>query len=136
MKWGMNAIGYDDWFVNVQFCFQWSPVISGDGHCAGMSNPLCANVGEYTGRYRDDSDKNSQGCLMQWKLSVPVDAPEWIQTVQICYEWFTDDNRGQCGGKADGLTCAVANTFTATYTDNTGIGGGRCNMRWKLSNGT
>lgn len=69
---------------------------------------------------------------MQWKLSVPVDAPEWIQNAKFCYQWYTDDDQGQCGGKPNGFNCAIANSFTTSYSDHTNIRAGGCYMRWKI----
>ncbi|VDI21085.1 Hypothetical predicted protein [Mytilus galloprovincialis] len=98
----------------------------------GVENDLCATVNNVTDFYRDDTDSTSKGCQMQWKLSVQDDAPEWIQNVELCYEWYTDDNQGQCGGVTNGTSCAIVNSFTAPYIDHTTGSGGGCYMRWKI----
>ncbi|CAG2221305.1 unnamed protein product [Mytilus edulis] len=133
MRWGIESVGYDNWFDNVQICFRWSAVGSGSDQCGqGVDNDLCATINDFTNYYRDDTDSTSKGCQMQWKLSVPIDSPQWIQNTQFCYEWYTNDNQGQCGGVFNGVSCAIANSFTAPYIDHTAGSGGGCYMRWKI----
>ena len=57
------------WFRdNTELCYKWRA--DGDGgQCgAGEPNELCAHVGQYTLAYRDDTDRRSGGCRMQWGL--------------------------------------------------------------------
>lgn len=132
MRWGIESVGYDNWFDNVQICFRWSAIGSGVDQCGqGVENGLCAIVNNFTDFYREDTDSRSKGCQMQWKLSVPDDAPESIQNVELCYEWYTDD-KGQCGVVTNGTSCAIVNSFTAPYVDNTTRSGGGCYMRQKI----
>ncbi|XP_076070486.1 perivitellin-2 67 kDa subunit-like [Mytilus galloprovincialis] len=136
MRWGIMSYGYEDWFRNVKICYKWWP--DGDGgQCGGgASRLLSANVNSYTGYYRDDTDRRSGGCRMQWMLSVPSNAPLWMQNAELCYEWYPDGNGGQCGGGASRHLCARSNSYTAPYRDDTDRRGGGCQMRWgiKLNN--
>merc|ERR550532_2205061 len=87
------------------------------------ASPLC---------YRDDSDKRSGGCQESWMLKVPTDAPVWLLNTQLCFNWCADGDGGQCGGGANTLLCARANTWTSYYRDDSDHGGGGCQMRWSL----
>ena len=76
-RWTCGINGYDCapfeptplWFTqNTELCFQWRP--DGDGgQCGGGADrELCAQVGSQTAYYRDDTDRRSGGCRMQWKV--------------------------------------------------------------------
>lgn len=57
------------WFTHdTQLCYKWRP--DGDsGQCGGgVPHELCAHVGQHTTFYRDDTDRRSGGCRMQWKI--------------------------------------------------------------------
>ena len=72
------------WFsTNVKICYRW--YADGDGgQCGGGADKLlCAEVGSYTPEYRDDTDNRGGGCRMSWMLTVPVDAPQWLDNVQL-----------------------------------------------------
>ena len=123
-----------DWFRdNVQVCYQW--FADGDGgQCGGGADQtLCAGVGNFTAEYRDDTDNRGGGCRMSWMLSVPVDSPQWLRDVQLCYHWFADGNGGQCGGGVGTELCAQANSWTTIYRDDTDNRGGGCQMAWQIT---
>ncbi|CAG2221304.1 unnamed protein product [Mytilus edulis] len=131
MRWSIESVGYGSWFNNVKICYHWISAVGYGRDPCGVGE-TCASVGTPTNYYRDDTDNMSKACQMQWMLSVPVDAPEWIQNAQLCYQWYTDDDKGQCGGEANGSYCAIANTFTSFYSDHTNENAGGCYMRWKI----
>ena len=121
------------WFsTNVKICYRW--YADGDGgQCGGGADELlCALVGSYTPEYRDDTDNRGGGCRMSWMLTVPVDAPQWLDNVQLCYIWYPDGDGGQCGGGVGRELCARANHWTAYYRDDTDNRGGGCRMAWEL----
>ena len=120
------------WFYQTQLCYQWRP--DGDGgQCGGgVPRKLCAYVGSKTQFYRDDTDRRSGGCRMQWAILSP-NAESWFKNVQICYRWYADGNSGQCGGGAPASQCASIGKFTQEYRDDTDRRSGGCRMSWKLS---
>ena len=69
---------------------------------------------------------------MSWMLTVPVDAPQWLDNVQLCYIWYPDGDGGQCGGGEGRELCARANHWTTYYRDDTDNRGGGCRMAWEL----
>ncbi len=101
-------------------------------HGGGAPSEMCAPVGSFTQEYRDDTDKRSGGCRMSWMLSVPNNSPQWLRDVQLCYHWYPDGDGGQCGGDVARDLCAVANTWTSYYCDDTDRRSGGCRMSWEL----
>ncbi|XP_071126454.1 perivitellin-2 67 kDa subunit-like [Mytilus edulis] len=121
-----------DWFRNTRLCYNWYP--DGDGgQCGGgAARQLCANVNQWTGYYRDDTDRRGGGCRMRWGI-MSNGYDDWFRNVQICYKWWPDGDGGQCGGGASRLLCANINSYTGYYRDDTDRRGGGCKMQWKLS---
>ena len=63
--------GIPSWFYQTQLCYQWRPDGNG-GQCGGgVPWKLCASVGSKTQYYRDDTDRRSGGCRMQWGIFSP-----------------------------------------------------------------
>ena len=93
---------------------------------------MCADVGSFTQEYRDDTDLRGGGCRMSWMLSIPSSSPYWLTKARLCYDWYADGNGGQCGGGAAQKLCAIANTWTAYYRDDTDRRSGGCRMAWGL----
>ena len=135
MSWGIMSWGrYPSWFKSVQLCYRWYP--DGDGGQCGGGAPreMCASVGSYTQYYRDDSDRRGGGCQMSWRLKVPSSAPLWLKNAKLCFYWYPDGDGGQCGG-GGGISrhlCAVANSWTRYYRDDTDRRGGGCRMSWGI----
>ncbi|XP_064650343.1 perivitellin-2 67 kDa subunit-like [Lineus longissimus] len=133
MSWGIQSTLYPPWFRQVQVCFRWYP--DGDGgQCGGgAARNLCAPIGSYTPFYRDDTDRRGGGCRMSWRIVVPVSAPLWMKTTRLCYEWYPDGDGGQCGVSGTPRSmCALANSWTPYYRDDTDRRGGGCKMRWGI----
>lgn len=121
-----------DWFSRqTQLCYDWAA--DGDkGQCEAASNPLCANINDHTGDYRDDSDNRSGGCQMRWGIISP-NSPDWFKDVQICFKWYADGDKGQCGDHSGrGEVCASVGSFTPSYRDDTDNRSGGCRMSWRL----
>ena len=126
-------VGVPSWFYQTQLCYQWRPDGSGVGQCgAGEPRKLCSHVGRNTQYYRDDTDRRSGGCRMQWGIISP-NAQPWFRSVKICYRWYADGDGGQCGGGAPKLLCANVGSFTQEYRDDTDSRSGGCRMSWMLS---
>ena len=119
-------------FPSTQICFHW--YADGDGgQCGGgAARTLCAPVNKATPSYRDDTDGRGGGCRMQWKLVVPESAPTWALNVELCYFWYPDGDGGQCGGGAARHLCALANSWTSYYRDDTDGRGGGCRQSWGI----
>lgn len=119
------------WFNLTQLCYKWRP--DGDGgQCGGgVGRELCAVVGSSTTYYRDDTDRRSGGCRMQWGIRSPY-SPAWFRNVKICYRWYADGDGGQCGGGAATELCAAVGHFTSEYRDDTDRRSGGCRMSWRL----
>jgi hypothetical protein len=133
MAWGIQSAHYPSWFSQVQVCFRWYPDGNG-GQCgAGVARNLCARIGSYTTYYRDDTDRRSGGCQMSWRIALPSNAPLWMKTARLCYEWYPDGNGGQCGvAGTPRMMCALANAWTQYYRDDTDRRNGGCRMRWGI----
>ena len=136
MSWGIIPLtnSRPSWFNSVQLCYRWYP--DGDGGQCGGGAPreMCASVGSYTQYYRDDSDRRGGGCQMSWRLKVPSSAPLWLKNAKLCFYWYPDGDGGQCGG-GGGISrhlCAVANSWTRYYRDDTDRRGGGCRMSWGI----
>lgn len=132
MRWGLFSSGYDDWFRNVKICYKWAAGGNRDQCGVNIPNTLCGSTNSYTRYYMDDSDDRAHGCKMQWMLSVPSNAPLWMQNAEICFEWYPDNDIEQCGGGAQRKLCARANSFTTVYLDDTDDRRGGCQMRWGI----
>ncbi|XP_014669680.1 PREDICTED: uncharacterized protein LOC106810747 [Priapulus caudatus] len=125
------------WFrQQTQFCFRWHP--DGDGgQCGTGSEPreICANTGQQTAVYRDDTDGRGGGCQMSWGIVSPHSS-SWFKAVQVCYRFYADGNAGQCHtGSVTGRVyefCAPVGQFTSSYRDDTDGRAGGCRMSWKL----
>lgn len=118
--------------ITVQVCYRWQT--NGDGRqCNGMANgEYCAPVNSYTTFYRDDTFKLAGGCQMSWRLVVQDSAPAWAHNIQLCFDWFAQQDGYQCGQGASYNLCALANQWTAYYLDDTDNRKGGCYMRWSL----
>ena len=131
MQWGIISPNSPSWFSDhVQLCYTWY-ADGNAGQCGGGApTEMCAQVGSFTEKYRDDTDGRSGGCNMAWKLSIPHNSPEWLQSAKLCYTW-----RGgsQCGGSGTpNELCAYANRYTNYYRDDTDSRSGGCDMSWSL----
>lgn len=148
MQWGIVAVGYEDWFKNVKICFKWRAKNEKYAQdCGkGKAGSYCAKVNSFTSNYTDDTNMltniYANGCYMQWMLSVPPNAPLWIQTSKMCM-WYSAKrvatNRSYNGG--DGCyfsghkrvpICAYANQYTNEYLDNTTGYSLYCQLQWGI----
>ncbi|XP_076352890.1 perivitellin-2 67 kDa subunit-like isoform X1 [Tachypleus tridentatus] len=132
MSWGIVTSEAPTWFKQVKICYRWYP--DGDGgQCGGgVGRLLCASVKTWTTYYRDDTDRRGGGCRMSWKLEIPESSPLWLKNAKLCYYWYADGDGGQCGGGVDQHLCAVANSWTTYYRDDTDRRGGGCQMSWGI----
>lgn len=138
MGWAIKSPYSDPWFQQVQICFKFLADGGSPQQCNGVNQRnheyvRCAEVGQYTPYYRDDTDGRGGGCRMSWKLNVPSNAEPWARRMQLCYEWYPDGDGGQCGGGAARKLCARAGFWTPFYRDDTDGRGGGCRMSWQLS---
>ena len=133
LSWGITSTGQEDWFNQVQICYRWQPH-GGDGQCGtpGLGRNLCATVGKFTQNYADRTSSRRGGCRMSWSLQVPTTAPLWMQAARLCFSWSPDGDAGQCGGGVARNLCAVANTWTPYYLDDTDRRSGGCLMSWGI----
>ncbi|CAG0903510.1 unnamed protein product [Darwinula stevensoni] len=131
MSWSIQSSHQPHWFNSVRVCFRWYP--DGDGgQCgAGVDRLLCAPVNDWTPYYRDDTDRRGGGCQMSWMLEVPSSAPVWLQNVKMCFSWYPDGDSGQCAAPSRNL-CAISNSWTEYYRDDTDNRSGGCRMSWGL----
>ncbi|XP_013787111.1 perivitellin-2 67 kDa subunit-like [Limulus polyphemus] len=132
MSWSITTSGEPSWFRQVKICYRWYP--DGDGgQCGGgVGRQLCASVKKWTTYYRDDTDRRGGGCQMSWMLQIPDSAPLWLKNAKLCYYWYADGDGGQCGGGVDQHLCAVANSWTTYYRDDTDRRSGGCQMSWGI----
>ena len=61
-----------------------------------------------------------------------VRSENFLFKAKTCYNWYPDGDGGQCGGGAPRMLCAVANTYTLYYRDDTDRRVGGCRMRWGI----
>ncbi|XP_054155407.1 perivitellin-2 67 kDa subunit-like [Oppia nitens] len=61
-----------------------------------------------------------------------ITIPNWFYDTKLCYEWYADDNAGQCSGPSRSL-CAQVNSQTQWYRDDTDKRAGGCRMKWGLT---
>ncbi|XP_071128168.1 perivitellin-2 67 kDa subunit-like [Mytilus edulis] len=129
-----NATVIPGWFRSSRICYNW--YADGDnGQCSEYGEQtglLCANVNQWTGYYRDDTDRGNGGCLMRWGI-MSSGYDDWFKNVSICYKWGSESDGGQCGSGTSGVTCANVNSYTDYYKDDTDRRAGGCYMQWMLS---
>uniref|UniRef100_T1J0Y8 LNR domain-containing protein n=1 Tax=Strigamia maritima TaxID=126957 RepID=T1J0Y8_STRMM len=134
MSWGLETtdLSVPEWFKQTSICYRW--FADGDGGQCGAGAPAesCAPLGSFTAVYRDDTDGRPGGCQMSWRISIPQNADYWASDIALCYQWYPDGDGGQCGGGADRRLCAVANSWTPYYRDDSDGRGGGCRMQWGL----
>lgn len=68
---------------------------------------------------------------MQWGITATGQAA-WFSEAQICYRWHPDGDGGQCGGGAARELCALVNSYTPYYRDDSDGRPGGCQMSWRL----
>ncbi|CAG2232577.1 unnamed protein product [Mytilus edulis] len=130
-----NATVIPGWFRGSRICYNW--YADGDnGQCSEhgeQTGLLCANVNQWTGYYRDDTDRGNGGCLMRWGI-MSSGYDDWFKNVRMCYKWGSESaDGGQCGSGTSGVTCANVNSYTDYYKDDTDRRAGGCYMQWMLS---
>ncbi|XP_059172760.1 perivitellin-2 67 kDa subunit-like [Physella acuta] len=122
-----------NWFVaNTKVCLYWEASWT-SAQCNGgdWGNYRCAIANSMTPWYYDWTDWRIGGCYMQWAI-LSANNPAWFNDVQICYQWYAENNWDQCGGNPGDTYCASINSYTTKYFDDTGSRSGGCKMRWKL----
>ncbi|KAK7479917.1 hypothetical protein BaRGS_00028825 [Batillaria attramentaria] len=118
------------WFTEqTQLCFQWDG--DGDQCGGGAARLLCAVPNTMTPCYLDDTHWRPGGCQMQWGIKAWGN-PAWFNQVQICFRWYPDGDKGQCGEGVDRELCAPVNEYTPFYLDDTDWRRGGCQMSWRL----
>ncbi|CAG2179979.1 unnamed protein product, partial [Oppiella nova] len=60
-----------------------------------------------------------------------IETPEWFYQAKLCYSWYPDGDGGQCSA-SDRLLCAMVNSMTPWYRDDTDQRGGGCRMKWGI----
>ncbi|XP_059159771.1 perivitellin-2 67 kDa subunit-like [Physella acuta] len=124
------------WFLtNTKLCMHWWGTNDATQCYGGGYTPeyLCAKVNQMTELYHDWTDWRIGGCKMRWAIFSSVNnAPEWMNQVQMCYQWYADGDANQCGGDAGKTYCAPINQYTTEYFDDTGNRNGGCQMRWMI----
>ena len=131
MKWGLVNTISANWFKNVKICYQYLP--GAYNECGGGA-PLynCASVGQFTAEYKDLTQGKGKGCFLSWSLQVPSTSPGWALNLMLCFNWFADGDKSQCGTKKGHQVCALANKWTDFYQDNTDKRFGGCQMSWGI----
>lgn len=83
---GFFSFGNEKWFDNVELCYRLrSSKTNKNGKCAiERQRTLCAKLNSFTSYYPIKTDSN---CRIQWMISIPSDAPFWIQGIQLCV-WY------------------------------------------------
>lgn len=111
---GFFSFGNDQWFDNVELCFRLlNSKANKNGKCAiERQRTLCAKLNSFTPYYPVKTDSN---CRIQWMLSIPSDAPFWIQGTQLCV-WYDcyklkKFSRSRQFIKTH-VICALPNTYT------------------------
>ncbi|VDI18488.1 Hypothetical predicted protein [Mytilus galloprovincialis] len=108
---GLISFGNEKWFENVELCFRLRNSESNkNGKCAYERQiTLCTKLNLFTSNYSITTDSN---CRIQWMLSIPTDAPFWIQGTQICvwYDCYSLGRRSKLIKKY--VRCAHPNKYT------------------------
>ncbi|XP_059154895.1 perivitellin-2 67 kDa subunit-like [Physella acuta] len=135
MQWAVFSSGTDapHWLSKVQLCYQWDVIKDHIPNCGfSLDYVTCADLNKYTYEYVDDSSNNKGGCQLRWMLQIPDGAPYWMRAMQLCFNWESEGDVGQCGGGAPLKQCVLANQWTQYYVDNTDDRAGGCKMSWGL----
>ncbi|XP_076104872.1 perivitellin-2 67 kDa subunit-like [Mytilus galloprovincialis] len=83
VQWGFFSVGYENWFKNFGLCFRWNDNINaGIGKCGKQKNEtVCGQLNSFVSLLL--SSKDNSYCQMEWILSIPKQAPVWLQKTKI-----------------------------------------------------
>lgn len=110
-KVGLFTYGYEPWFENVELCFRWRQ--SRETQVAKCvyerQGTFCTKLNTVILQYPNIADS---GCRVQWMLSIPTEAPFWIQGTQLCV-WYNCYSLGRRSKLIKTyVRCAHPNTYT------------------------
>lgn len=83
VQWGIFSVGYEKWFKNFGICFRWKNYKkSENGNCgAGQNETVCGHLNSFVSVLF--SNKGDADCKMEWIVSLPKQAPVWLQRSTI-----------------------------------------------------
>jgi len=140
-SWRLQIVGnpkeqIPSYFRNTKICHKWRA--QGDaGQCNGnrRSGTNCAQVGQSTARYLDDTDWRGGGCEYAWMIQTPGNAPMWLKNLQLCMKWRATGDASQCGsGGLPANICTRSNQWSRAYKDDSSGKHGGCMMSWGMKN--
>lgn len=87
VQWGFFSFGYEIWFQNFGLCFRWNDNISaGIGKCRKAKNEtVCGQLNSFVSISLSSIDNSD--CHMEWMLSIPKQAPLWLQNTKIMMQY-------------------------------------------------
>lgn len=123
---GLISFENEQWFENVAICFRWrNSETNKVRKCAiETQGTFCAKLNSFTSYYPNNTDSD---CRIQWMLSIPTNAPFWIQGTQLCvwYDCYNLDRRRPKLMKTY-ARCAQPNKYTYENPYGSNF---KCNMK-------